>query len=386
MPWRIEGTMDLKVQMIADWRSGIWDITELSKKYSISRPTVYKWVQRYQKQGIEGLKEHNRTPINRPNQISAAMVELIVQQKLKNWHRGPKKVWHQLKRRYPDISLPAPSTIGEWLKKYGLVEKRTKRLRVPPYTRPFEACERPNAVWSIDYKGQFHTRDGCVCYPLTLSDNYSRYLLQCRGLPGPRYRETKAVLENVFKEYGLPDAIRSDNGVPFASKNIGGLSRLSLWLVQLGIIAERIDKGCPEQNGRHERMHRTLKAETACPPSRTMKEQQQRFDMFRMDYNYNRPHESLGQDVPDSYYQPSNRPYIEKPLMPHYDFDYTVRQVCPSGEIKFKAATYYLSQLLAGQPVGLKEVADGQWQIYYSFLPLGILDVRKNKIIRNQKV
>jgi len=312
------------------------------------------------------------------------MVELIVQEKLKNRHRGPKKVWHQLKRQYPDIELPAPSTIGEWLKKRGLVEKRKKRLRVPPYTRPFERCERANSVWSIDYKGQFYTKDGRVCYPLTISDNYSRYLLECHGLPGPRYFETKAVLEKVFKEYGLPDAIRSDNGVPFAGKSIGGLSNLSMWFVQLGIIPERIDKGCPAQNGRHERMHRTLKAETVCPSSINMKEQQERFDIFRMDYNKYRPHESLGQDVPSNYYQRSNRPYVEKTVTPNYDFDHTVRYVRSNGEIKFNGHFHYLAQLLAGQHVGLKEVADGQWQIYYSFLPLGILDLRKNLIIRHK--
>jgi transposase InsO family protein len=381
MPWRIEGTMDLKIQMIADWRSGNLNVTELSAKYRISRPTVYKWVERYEEQGIEGLKDQKRIPINSPNQITTEMVELIVQEKLKNRHRGPKKVWHQLKRQYPDIELPAPSTIGEWLKKRGLVEKRKKRLRVPPYTRPFEKCERANSVWSIDYKGQFYTQDSLVCYPLTISDNYSRYLLECQGLPGPRYLETKAVLEKVFKAYGLPDAIRSDNGVPFAGKSIGGLSNLSMWFVQLGIIPERIDKGCPEQNGRHERMHRTLKAETACPASRNMKEQQERFNIFRVDYNNYRPHESLGQDVPSNFYKRSNRPYVEKPVMPDYDFDYSVRHLCHSGEFKFKGNTYYLAQLLAGQPIGLKEIADGQWQIFYSFLPLGILDLRKSKII-----
>jgi putative transposase len=382
MPWRIEGTMDLKIRMLADWGTGTTNVTELSKEYRISRPTVYKWIERYEQQGIDGLKDRKRSPLHSPNQTDAQTVELIIQEKLKNRHRGPKKIWHQLKRRYPDIALPAPSTIGEWLKKRGLVEKRRKRLRVPPYTRPFETCERANSVWSIDYKGQFYTRDGRACYPLTVSDNYSRYLLECRGLPGPRYVETRAVFEKVFKEYGLPDAIRSDNGVPFAGRSICGLSNLSLWFVQLGIIPERIDKGCPEQNGRHERMHRTLKAETTCPASRTMKEQQERFDLFRMDYNSNRPHESLHQDVPMNHYRRSNRPYIERPIMPDYDFSHTIRQVCPSGEIKFKKNTYYLAQLLAGQAVGLKEVAEDQWQIYYSFLPLGILDLRKNKIIR----
>jgi putative transposase len=221
-----------------------------------------------------------------------------------------------------------------------------------------------------------------VCYPLTISDNYSRYLLQCYGLAGPRYQETKSVFKKVFKEYGLPDAIRSDNGIPFSGKGIGGLSRLSIWWIQLGIIPERIDKGCPQQNGRHERMHRTLKAETLCPASYNIKEQQKRFDLFRLDYNNHRPHESLGQDVPNNKYERSNRPYVEKPDVPEYGIDYTVRRVRMNGDIRFKGHMYYLSPILYGQPIGLKEVDYDQWLIYYSFKLLGTLDLRKNKVIR----
>jgi transposase InsO family protein len=373
--------MDLKIRLIADWQTERYTVTELSENFGLSRPTVYKWVERYQEQGIEGLKDQKRTPLHSPNRTDAAIVELIIQEKLKNRQRGPKKVYYQLKKRYPDIRFPAPSTIGEWLKKHGLVNERKKRQRVPPYSEPFQQCQGPNAVWSVDYKGQFYTKDRRVCYPLTISDNYSRYLLACEGLPGPRYCETKAVFERVFKEYGLPDAIRSDNGIPFAGKSPGGLSRLSLWWIQLGIIPERIDKGCPEQNGRHERMHRTLKAETLHPVSPNVKEQQKRFDLFRYDYNNYRPHESLGQDVPRTCYQRSNKPYIERPAAPDYDHSYTVRHVRNNGEIKFNGGLHYLSELLTGQPIGLKEAADGLWHIYYSFLRIGSFDMRKNTII-----
>lgn len=381
MPWTITNTMDLKVQMIGDWQLKHLSITDLSHKYGLTRRTVYKWLERYEKQGIDGLKELKRTPLHSPHQTKDDIVELIVTEKLKNRHRGPKKVYSQLKKHYPHIDFPAPSTMGEWLKKRGLVDTRKKRLRVPPYTEPFQTCHAPNAVWSADYKGQFYTRDARVCYPLTISDNYSRYLLQCHGLPGPRYHETKTVFEKVFREYGLPDAIRSDNGIPFAGKGLGGLSRLSLWWIQLGIIPERIDKGCPQQNGRHERMHRTLKAETLSPVSCNIKEQQKRFDLFRFDYNNYRPHEAWGQDVPNNHYQPSNRMYVEKPVPPEYGIDYTVRHVRSNGEIKFNGMMYYVAQLLANQPIGLKEIADGQWNIYYSFKLLGTLDLRKNKII-----
>ena len=382
MPWKIMGAMDQKIQLIADWQSQYFNVTDLSQKYGISRNTVYKWLNRYQKFGIDGLQEQSRAPLYSPNQTNDDIVKLIVAEKLKNRNRGPKKIFSRLKTSYPHIDVPAPSTIGEWLKKYGLVKKRKRRLQVPPYTEPFYACQTPNAVWSADYKGQFYTRNGRVCYPLTISDNYSRYLLKCHGLPGPRYNETKAVFEAAFKEYGLPDAIRIDNGTPFASRGAGGLSRLSIWWIQLGIIPERIDKGCPQQNGRHERMHRTLKEETLHPVGRNMKEQQERFDWFRFDYNNCRPHEALGQQTPDSHYRKSTRLYVEKPAIPEYNFNYVVRHVRSSGDIKFHGQSYFLTELLSGQPIGLKETADGQWTIFYSFQPIGTLDLRKNKVIK----
>jgi transposase InsO family protein len=289
--------MDLKKRMIAEWTTEQHTVTELSRKYSISRPTVYKWIKRFKADSFPGLEDQSRRPLRSPRQTDEKIIQLIVKEKLKNRHRGRRKIWHQLKRQKLSITIPAPSTLGEWLKKRGLVMPRVKLSRVPPYRQPFKQCLKPNTVWSVDYKGQFHTRNGAECYPVTISDYYSRYLLACQVLPGPQYGPTKDVFKQVFQEYGLPNAIRSDNGVPFASTNVTGLSSLSLWFVQLGIIPERIEKGCPEQNGRHERMHRTLKEETACPPGATIKEQQKRSDLFRRDYNYDRPYEALGQEA-----------------------------------------------------------------------------------------
>ena len=257
---------------------------------------------------------------------------------------------------------------------------RKKRKRVAPYSDPFINCQSPNEVWSVDYKGQFHTRNSRVCYPLTISDNFSRYIIKCQGLPGPRYRETRKVFEQAFREYGLPDAIRSDNGTPFASKSVAGLSRLSIWWIQLGIIPERIEKGCPQQNGRHERMHRTLKYETLDTKAKNMKEQQERFDLFQIDYNNYRPHEALDQKTPSDYYQKSNRPYVKKPQKPVYDYDFTIRQVRNNGEIRFKGQMYFLTNLLDDQPVGLKQIDEDNWDIYYHFYPIAILNLRKNQI------
>lgn len=382
MPWKTVKPMNLKMQLIVDWQTKIYSITDLSQKFSISRKTVYKWLNRFDREGVDGLKEQSNAAKNHPNQTRENLINMLIEQKLKNCKRGPKKVLAYLQEHYPNIKWPAASTIGEWFKKYGLVTKRKKRLKVPPYTEPFIECRTPNKVWSTDYKGQFHTRNGTICYPLTISDNYSRYLLACQGLPGPRYKETKAVFERVFQEYGLPDAIRSDNGTPFASRGIGALSQLSIWWIQVGIIPERIEKGCPYQNGRHERMHRTLKEEAINPAADTLKKQQKLFDWFCIDYNNYRPHESLGQKSPSTYYRRSSRPYMQKLRIPTYDFSFTVRKVRSSGDFRFKSGTFYVTELLQGQYVGLKEVADGYWTIYYSFQPLGTIDLRKNKIIK----
>jgi transposase InsO family protein len=311
------------------------------------------------------------------------ILDLVVQEKLKNRKRGPRKIRAQLKRQYPELELPAISTLSYWLKKEGLVEQRKKRLRVPPYTEPFAECDAPNKTWSMDYKGQFYTKNDRVCYPLTLSDNFSRFLLKCKALAGPRYIPTREALISAFREYGLPDAIRSDNGTPFASKCIGGLSRLSIWFIQLGIVPERIKKGCPQENGRHERMHRTLKSDALDPVAKNIREQQKLFDIFRHDYNNYRPHESLNDQTPNDYYKKSDRPYVERPHPPEYKHDYLVRHVRQSGDIKFMGRMFFITESLAGQPVGLKETADGYWQLQYGFYVLGSVDLRKNKIIRN---
>lgn len=383
MPWKVINPMDLKGQLVTDRIKERFSIIDLSQKYEISRPTVYKWLERYEQLGIAGLKEQSRAPKNCPHRTSQHLLDLIIQEKLKNRKRGPRKIRAQLKRRYPNIHFPVTSTISYWLKKEGLVEKRRKRLHVPPYTEPFNDCRTPNDVWSIDYKGQFYMKNGRACYPLTVSDNFSRYLLGCKALEGPRYHPTKLYLESVFREYGLPDAVRSDNGTPFAGRCVGGLSRLSIWFIQLGIIPERIEKGSPQQNGRHERMHRSLKNDILDEVAKNDKEQQNVFDRYRHDFNNNRPHEALKDQTPSDYYQKSNRPYVEHPHPPGYGYDYIVRQVRHSGEIKFMGRMFFITELLKGQPVGLKEINDGLWQLQYGFYVMGYVDLIKNKLIRN---
>ena len=383
MPWKVINKMDLKSQLIQDWNNGYSSKTDLSQRYGISRPTIYKWLRLYEQLGVNGLEELSRAPKKCPHRTPETMIDLLIQEKMKNRKRGPRKVRAQLKRNHPELKLPAISTVSYWLKKAGLVEKRKKRMHVPPYTQPFSQCYAPNDVWSLDYKGQFYMVNKRVCYPLTVTDNCSRYILGCDALPGPRYAPTRDCLEKIFREYGLPSAIRFDNGTPFAGRCVGGLSRLMIWFILLGIIPERIGKGCPQENGRHERMHRTMKSEALDPVARNIKEQQKALVIYRNDFNNYRPHEALNDQAPSDCYKKSNRPFIEKPRLPGYGPDYLVRNIRHTGEIKFKGRMFFISELLTGMPVALKEIADGLWQMQFSFYILGSVDLRKNRIIRN---
>jgi len=278
------------------------------------------------------------------------------------------------------MQWPAVSTVGEILKRQGLVRARRFRRHTPRYTEPFLECDRPNSVWSADFKGKFQTGDSRMCYPFTLTDNYSRYLLACRGLRRPTGKATRPWLEWAFREYGMPQSIKTDNGTPFASVALGGLSQLAVWLIKLGIRPERIEAGHPEQNGRHERMHRTLKAETTKPPQKDLPKQQRAFDRFIQEYNHCRPHEALQQKTPASVYESSPISYPAKLPEVEYDSSFIVRQVRHNGEIKWKNKLIYVSQALAGEPVGLLLVGDDIWRVNFSFHPLGILSERYSTI------
>jgi len=373
--------MDQKIQLLSDYLKDEYTITELSQNYLVSRETVYKWIKRYQEKGMAGLEELSRAPLSHPNATSPEIVSQLIDTRLKHKNWGPKKIIARMEKLYPESSWPAPSTAGSILKKEGLVRSRHLKQRTPPYTEPFRECNRPNDVWSIDYKGQFKMGDGRLCYPLTITDNYSRYLLGCQGLYHPTHENTRPCLERAFREYGLPLAIRSDNGAPFASTGLGGISTLSAWLIKLWIRPERIVSGHPEQNGRHERMHRTLKAETAKPPRANLKDQQRAFDGFRKEYNIERPHEALGQEVPATFYQPSRRMLPDKLTEIEYPSYFTVRQVRHNGEIKWKGEFVYISQALAGEPVGLRQIGERGWEVRFSFHPLGILDEQIVKVL-----
>lgn len=327
MPWKEINVMDERLRMVSDWLGDEYSVTELSIIYGVSRKTIYKWIARYDECGVDGLSELGCAPHTHPNQTDEAVIECLIKAKQEHMNWGPKKLLAILRRREPDINWPSLSTVEKWLKRYGFVKKRVYRRHTPPYSEPFLDCDLPNNVWSADYKGQFRTGDDRWCYPLTISDNMSRYLLTCRGLLSPCYMDTQQGFEWAFREYGLPWAIRSDNGTPFAGSGRTGLSRLSIWWIKLGIRPERIELGKPQQNGRHERMHRTLKADTAKPPASSLYAQQMRFDEFMREYNQERPHEALGQRPPVDLYEASGRRYPQKIREPQYDEGVEVRRV-----------------------------------------------------------
>jgi transposase InsO family protein len=381
MPWKETRVIDQKIKMISDWLSGEYSIIDLSRIYKVSRKTIYKWIKRYKADEYSGLQERSRKPLRMPGATSSGIVAQILMAKTRHRHWGSRKVLAWLRSHYPDQKWPAASTTSEILKRHGLVTSRRKRRHTPPYREPFLNCNQPNEVWCADFKGQFRLGEGKLCYPLTLSDSYSRYLLGCWGLLHPTYIQTRLHLEIAFQEYGLPAAIRTDNGIPFASVALGGLSSLSVWLIKLGIRPERIEKGHPEQNGRHERMHRTLKSEAISPPRKTFDEQQRAFDRFREGYNHDRPHEALGQKTPGSIYLKSLRPYPE--IIPEVEYGqaFTIRRVKHNGDIKWKGQEWYVSGALAGESVGLRQIDNEAWQVYFSFHPLGILNERMKKII-----
>ena len=295
---------------------------------------------------------------------------------------GPKKLRVKLAQLCPSEDLPARSTIGEWLRKEGLAHARRRRRRTPPYEQPFAEVVAANDVWCVDFKGWFRTGDGERCDPLTLSDAFSRYLLRCEVAAHPDHHHVRPIMEAAFCEFGLPNAIRSDNGPPFASPATGGLSQLSVWMIKLGVTCERIDLGKPQQNGRHERMHGTLQNETGNSPAATLAEQQRAFDRFREEFNVERPHEALDFRTPASLYRPSPRCYPCALREPSYGDDCAVRRVRSNGEIKWGGELIFVSRLLTGEPVAISETENGEWLVRFAEVTLGFIDPKRQRLYR----
>jgi transposase InsO family protein len=373
--------MEERMKFMLMYQKELWTMTELCEIFEVSRKTGYKWLKRYEEFGVEGLRELSRAPHEHPNAVAPEIEAAIVDLKQQRTRRGPKKLLQILRRQGPEIRWPAASTIGAILNRHGLVRSRRRCRKTPPYEQPFAGYHHPNAVWSADLKGWFRTGDGQRCDPLTVTDNHSRFLIRCQAVRPASFETIQPVFVGAFHEYGLPESIRTDNGAPFASTTVGGLSRLSIWWIKLGIIPERIRKGKPQQNGRHERMHRTLKEEAISPPQLTWRLQQAAFDRFRQEFNHHRPHESLNQRFPAEVYSPSPRPYpLVLPEMVYPD-DMQVRRVRTRGDITWKKHHVYLALILAGELVGLRQVAQDLWDIYFGPLRLAQLDTARNRLI-----
>ena len=377
MPWKEINPMDQRVLFVADYLREQYNFSQLCARYSVSRKTGYKWVERYLDSGVDGLGERSRRPLSQPTQVPYAIREAIVQLRgSRATELGPKKIQASLRTRFPDQPVPSVSTIYNVLKRAGLVVPRRTRARVARSGALTADIAEPNGLWSADFKGQFRTGQGQWCYPLTVMDHASRYLLCCQSLPGTQGAPTRAAFERLFRHYGLPERLRTDNGVPFASLGTAGLSRLSIWWIHLGIIPERITPGRPQQNGRHERMHRTLKRAVTDPPAASLDAQQRSFERFRAHYNTERPHESLGQRTPASVYQLSPRPYPRRlPELAYPSYMHTHR-VCESGLIYWNAWRIYVGYLLAGDLVGVEAVDDGVWAVHFGPVLLGRIDAR----------
>ena len=374
LPWKETSPETEQMRFIERWQGGEVTFVELCRRFGVSRKTGYKRVERFQSYGWEGLGDRSRAPRRHPNTTPRAVAERLIKARQDHPTWGPKKLVAWLQALEPEGPWPAPSTAGDILGRAGLVRRRKRGRSASPWSEPFAAAEQPNDVWSIDFKGWFLTGDGNRIDPLTVQDAASRYLLVCNGLRQPKGPQVRRVLERAFREYGLPWAIRTDNGPPFASVGLGSLSSMAVWWVKLGIVPERIEPGHPEQNGRLERLHRTLKAETASPPRATTRRQQRAFDTFRQTYNIERPHEALGQQPPARRYHASPRSYPSRVRAPEYDVEMTVRQVRTNGQIKWKGNTIYLSESLKGEPIGLKQRDDRFWTIYFGPLSIGLLD------------
>lgn len=380
MPWKDVRPMDQKLLFIADCLRKTAAFSELCARYGISRKTGYKWMQRYQQQGMDGLNEQSRRPSNSPAKVPYKIQQAIIElRQTRKIIPGAKKLQVLLAQRFPNETIPSKSTIYNILKREQLIKPRTKTRKISPYSQPFASVQQANELWSADFKGQFKMGNGQWCYPLTIMDHKSRYLLCCDGLSNTATPNTQKAFKRLFKEYGMPQRIRTDNGVPFATRATGGLSTLAVWWIRLGILPERIQPGKPQQNGRHERMHRTLKQAATRPPSSSMRSQQHQFDAFCEEYNYQRPHEALGQQTPASQYRASPREYPDKLLDMVYPDYYDVKKVSQSGVVYWRNRMVYVSHLLEDEHIGMDEVDDGIWDIYFGPIKLGRFDVRDAK-------
>ena len=366
--------MEEKLRFVFEYERGERSMTELCQQYEIARETGYVWLRRYRQTGVAGLVERSRAAQGHPNQTPEEIEQMVMELRQAHMRWGPRKLKRIMERDEPGRIWPAASTIGALLKREGLVVSCNKRRRTASYTEPLAHADGANRVWCADFKGWFRTQNGQRIDPLTISDAHSRYLLRCQGVEKTDTARVQAIFEAAFREYGMPEAIRTDNGAPFASPAVAGLSRLAVWWIKLGIVPERIQAGHPEQNGRHERMHRTLKQEAAQPPSANRRSQQRALDRFRQEYNEVRPHEALGMRTPAAVYEPSVREFPARVREPEYPASMLVRSVRSRGHFRWKKDDVFLSEVLWGERVGLLAEDERWFTIYFAQFPIARFD------------
>jgi transposase InsO family protein len=381
MPWHQTDPVNERLKFVAAVQSGQESITELCRRFGISRKTGYKLLDRYESDGAAALRDRSRAPHRHPNQTAPTLEGAILRVRKRQPTWGSKKILAVLEREWDAEDLPARSTVDAVLKRAGVVTPRRARAKRQPSAPPVVEATGPNDVWSIDYKGWFRVGDGTRCDPLTVNDVFSRASLECRALVSPKLEDVQFRLEKLFHELGLPVAVLSDTGPPFASQGLGRLSRLGVWLVRLGVRPIFIEPGHPEQNGRHERFHETLKAETATPPRASVRAQQAAFDRFRIHYNEERPHEALAMLVPADLYRPSRRS-MPRFLREHvYPDHFEVRRVRRDGAMKWDGGFIFVGEAMAGELVGVEAKDDGHWRVHLGVLPLGVLHQRSRTIV-----
>lgn len=387
MGWNEVKVEEQRLNFINEYQEARISFADLCQIHGISRKTGYKWLARFYEKGKEGLRDLSRTPHTHAFEISREVIEKILEIKHKFPYLGPKKIHARLRQHEPNLQLPCINSIGNILDRHGLVIPRRYRRRVPA-TAPLAHCYEINHVWAYDFKGWFMTGDGKKCEPFTLTDGHTRYLLRCTSVKSKTTCDVWPIFESAFREYGLPFRVRSDNGPPFATTGAGRISSLSVLLIKAGVTPEWITPGKPQENGRHERMHLTLKNETASPPAESLNAQERLFRQFQHYYNNERPHEALNQQTPSSLYRASDRVWDGRLREPEYPDSYEKRKIGKSGLITWRGKELFLSETLYGEHAGIVEQPNGGFDVYYGPILLGHINLKnefeKDKLIRRK--
>lgn len=384
MPWRTSNVETERTRFVIEAELSDLSHAELCRRFGISRPTGYKWIRRYRAEGLAGLEDRSHAPHSCPHATPEYVVQRILEiRDQRDW--GARKIRRKLEDDPRIEHVPSVDTVHQVLRRNGRIEPGKPRRRRAHPGPPLPIEPEPNATWTADFKGEFRMGEGRLCYPLTIQDGHTRLLFEIRGMHSPGQAGTIRSFTRIFREFGLPKRIRTDNGPPFASTAIAGLSKLSVWWISIGILPELIEPGKPHQNGRHERMHRTLKKRTASPPGANIRVQQRRFNKFKRVYNTERPHEALDLETPASIYEPSDRPFVERTRSLTYPPHFERRLVSGDSTLRWKSRKVFVSSLLKYRAVGLEQIEDRVWSVYFGPVHLGWLDEADFRIMDVKK-